>query len=389
MVAARTNPQDLRAGPPGGRSDRWGVAMSPTVIRVREPRELLAYVPHRLGFTPTESLVAMSVRARPARLGVLVRADLAEIGEEAGKGDVASVIAGHLVADGAARVFAVLYTAGDRSTARRGLCPAGRAIARLRAALPASVEVEPWIVGPSGYAGLDCEDEGCCPAAGRSLEDLTSTQVSAQMVLEGSVVAPSRDSLAVANRAPAAARRAAARGAAAERMRRPSGPGTADDPVSGEWNARGLANWAELRRLAEAGADLVPSRLGRLVAALEDVGLRDELILQAARAAVPSVHSGAGFADLFGTGGPVPARGPLRPAETVLEAAIEHAPLDRGAPALAVLAGLAWWVGDGARSRVLTEQCLGVDPDYRLAQLVSQLLDAGLPPSWAGDGRAA
>jgi hypothetical protein len=50
------------------------------------------------------------------------------------------------------------------------------------------------------------------------------------------------------------------------------------------------------------------------------------------------------------------------------------------APALSVLAVLAWRRGEGARSRVLSEQALDDSPEYALADLVTELLDSGCPP---------
>ena len=55
-------------------------------------------------------------------------------------------------------------------------------------------------------------------------------------------------------------------------------------------------------------------------------------------------------------------------------------PDEWAAPALAVLASLAWWRGDGALTRVALDRALRVDPRYRLAQLLEQMVDLAIRP---------
>ncbi|NKY07073.1 DUF4192 family protein, partial [Cellulomonas hominis] len=70
----------------------------------------------------------------------------------------------------------------------------------------------------------------------------------------------------------------------------------------------------------------------------------------------------------------------------VLEAVAAHGRAGRQAPALTVLALLAWWCGDGVRARVLVEQALAHDPGHRLAELLDRALALGLPPGWLRRG---
>ena len=60
--------------------------------------------------------------------------------------------------------------------------------------------------------------------------------------------------------------------------------------------------------------------------------------------------------------------------EAVLEALVAHGRAGAQAPALTLLALLAWWRGDGARARVLLDRALEDDPDYRLARLLDDAL---------------
>ena len=52
------------------------------------------------------------------------------------------------------------------------------------------------------------------------------------------------------------------------------------------------------------------------------------------------------------------------------------------APA-SLLAFTAWQSGDGALANVAIERALAADPEYSMAHLIGQALDAGLPPSAA------
>jgi hypothetical protein len=54
----------------------------------------------------------------------------------------------------------------------------------------------------------------------------------------------------------------------------------------------------------------------------------------------------------------------------------------RAAPAT-LLAFTAWQGGDGALANVALDQALDDDPDYSIAQLIRDALDAGAPPSMA------
>lgn len=69
-------------------------------------------------------------------------------------------------------------------------------------------------------------------------------------------------------------------------------------------------------------------------------------------------------------------------ARTLLERVVAHGRRDRQAPALTVLALLAWWGGDAVRASVLVDRALDQDPGHRLAALVDRALGYGLPPGW-------
>lgn len=64
-----------------------------------------------------------------------------------------------------------------------------------------------------------------------------------------------------------------------------------------------------------------------------------------------------------------------------LEQVCRLTPPAHAAPLLSVVASLAWWVGDGARSGVAVDRALELEPEHRLSRLVRQSLDYGIRPS--------
>lgn len=385
-----------------------------TTIRTREPRELLALLPYQLGFHPNESAVLVSLRGSRSLVGLTVRADLADLADEAHGVLLARTLVGHLVSDGARRAVVVVYTAADLQGRARCEGSVGAGVGRLLRAVERELgPAECWVVGPRGYYALGCADEACCPRGGRPLADLQATQVGAQMVLEGVQVAASREELGAVPPADAAARKSARRARARWAARgAQAGPGA----EAHRWRREGLRLWQDAftaQVAAEAGAawtgdgavgaaprsfgprrvDLAPSLTGRLLAALDDVLVRDAVLVTFVEGndrLAERVLAGERGVDVGVALGPIldPCRGRrpdarrARAARAVLEHLLAHVPRD-GHPAVStLLAVLAWWEGDGARAGVCVDRALATDPDYRLAVLVDQALRAGMPPGW-------
>jgi hypothetical protein len=278
------------------------------------------------------------------------------------------------------------------------------------------------------------------------LSELESTRVGAQMVLEGVQVARSRSDLVRITPVDAAVRKSARRSAARWRSRVLAATGStelhrwrreglalwrtafdgayraSDDSgavgrSAGETGPDGLPGAPEAGRAgsgpveaagpaASAGGGVVPARfgpslwappvpavVGRLLAALEDALVRDAVMLgftgdadRAADLLVAGDAAGVGDA-LRVIIDPVHGRRPderrTAAARAVLEHLVAHVGREGHAPALTLLAVLAWWEGHGARAGVLTDLALDADPDHRLAVLLDQALRTGMPPGWA------
>lgn len=388
----------------------------PTTIRTNDPRELLALIPFQLGFQPDESLVAVSVRADRA-VGLIARVDVADLAPPEPGGQLARSLVAHLSSDGAQRVVVVVYTAQDLQDGL-GSTPAA-AVEQLRASAEHVLgDVDCWVVGPAGYYSLGCRDRECCPAGGRSLDGLQSTRVGAQMVLEGVQVARSRDGLVRIPQASASARKAARRSRVRWEARFPASAGPAQAhqwrlrglevwrcqvadvgvAASGPWDAADAAGVAPLRFGSTSPVLPPPTAVGKLLAALDDVLVRDAVLLAfvpGAERVADRIVAGDTAADVGNALEAIidPVRGtrpdPERtgPARLVLEHLVAHAPRRGHAPTLTLLAVLAWWEGDGARAGVLVDRALAADPDYRLARLVDDALRLGMPPGWVRAGR--
>lgn len=400
-----------------------------TVIQTREPRELLALIPYQLGFKPTDSAVVVSVRADRSRVGLIARVDLADIAHAERGPELAQALIGHLAADGAHQGIVVLYTDEDMQTGDAlGRCVRSRGTDVLNHLQDAADhllgDLECWVVASSGYYAIGCRDRSCCPVGGRPLSDLQGTQIGAQMVLEGVQVACTRDDLVRIPGVNAAAHKSARRARDRWCARGMAAQDTSDVY---RWRRDGLELWREAfdrarTGLAENPSDLdgsdsgpvrkngrvgvVPVRFGpcpweppgsavagRLLAALQDVLVRDAIVLTLVPGAdrvADRVIAGDCGADvemaLRVITDPVKGRAPDRErtaaARTVLEYVVAHAGREGHAPGLTLLGVLAWWEGDGARAGMLVERALAADPGHRMAVLLEDALRAGMPPGW-------
>ncbi len=362
-------------------------------IRAGEPREVLALIPFRLGFQPSDSAAAVSLRAPRGRVGLVVRVDLADLADPVEGPQVARGMIALLGRDRAVRTLLAVYTDDDP----RGRDPrVARAIAHYReAAVAAFGDCEEWAVTRTGFLNLAC-DGPCCPPGGRPLAGLASTQVSARMVLEGHTVAASRDDLV---RFPAVGperRRTVAR--ARRRWERAGREAAAEGTAAlGAWRERGLAAFrAGLAAAAHGFPDGTRVPWGRLEAALDDRRVRDAVLVACltgdglAEASVygattdPDVDAriGAALRRVISAEEATLPTPDAQVAERVLELVVAQGRREGGAPALTLLAWLAWWRGEGSRARMLLERALAHDEEYRLAVLLARMLEAGTGPGW-------
>jgi hypothetical protein len=402
----------------------------PPVIRLSEPGELVAVVPYRLRFHPERSVVLIGLVGARRGVGPLARLDLADVLGPDGPVVLARAAA-HLAAGGTDEVVVVLYAPGGdprdpgRDLRPRPGTPVVRAARRALASCASLGPVAAWVVTGGRYLELDCRDPGCCPPGGRPLGDVHLDDAVSRAVGGGREPLASRDLVGAVPAACAGPRRSAA----AARSRWADLRGRAAEPAEVlAWRRESLATWRTALAAVgrDPGADVPPPALGRLEAGLADRAVRDAVLLtllgadgdlaaavledeDAGRdarqdpAAGPVPEPPAGPAADPDAGGGDPVRDGVRAAldgllvpdaarapddrvvaagTGVLERVVAHGRRERQAPALTLLAVLAWWSGDGVRAAVLTERALRHDPSYRLAELLVRALAAGLPPAW-------
>lgn len=253
-----------------------------TTVRLEHSRELLAVLPHQLGYHPADSVALVAV-GPGGRVGLTVRLDLPDVLSPAGD-DLLHRAVRHLADDGAREVVVVVYAdEPDPRDAGRALrldrtSAAARVAAAVRTAVADLGPVTVWCVADGRYAGLDCRDPACCPPGGRPVADLVAGHAAARVLGRRRSVADRREDVGAVTPAGAGPRRAAA----AARSRWADARLRCDrraDVLA--WRRRALDTWrAALAALHTDPAATVPAAaLGRIEAALDDRAVRDAVLL--------------------------------------------------------------------------------------------------------------
>ncbi len=364
------------------------------VLRVSEPRDLVALVPYRLGFVPRRSLALLSLRGPRSRVGLVLRVDLPGPGTET---DTCGQVARYLRQDGAAKAVAVVYDDGPETH--------DDLLRTLRAALDDDgVQLlDGWHVGADRFRSLTCTDAACCPADGWPVAELQGSRVSAEMVGLGMGVAPGREHL-LPDLTPMPPDALAAVAAVVEAAT------PAPDGNTSTWRLQGLAAWRSLLGTCRDGVVAGPAGplaaarhrqvVGDVLARLSDPWVRDAVLLTAVSEAGDAPESLAAdgpdgrtddlLAAVFGSGEPsAPDTELLLSVRTALAELVRHATGGHRAAALAAMAWSAWWEGDGARAGELSDLALAGSPTNRLGRLVDSAVRAGMAPAWVVRDRAA
>ena len=142
------------------------------------PADILAFIPHTLGYQPDESFVLLTMQG--AKLGATLRLDAPE---EVSPADYAQATVSYLAADDDAT--AALLVVYSDETGDAGQRPYGAHIEALIRELDiASMPLrDGWLVTSSHWRNLLCED-GCCP--NESLDAVTDSVANAALIYAGS-----------------------------------------------------------------------------------------------------------------------------------------------------------------------------------------------------------
>ncbi|RBY88016.1 DUF4192 domain-containing protein [Blastococcus sp. TBT05-19] len=331
-------------------------------VRLSDPGEIAAALPHLLGFRPRESVVLIGLGGPSGgRVGLTVRADLPGPHDAAG---AAVVLTRSLRTD---RLDAALVVVVSEEP--DGVDPWEDDELLVGAALPhravvhalmlelaaADVAVRDVLLVRGGrWWSYDCPYACCGPGAGTPVPGGVSP-LAAAAVTAGQVLAPDRAALGARLDPPPGTHqlmRAACLRVASERAARAREAG---------WAALTEECWTVVvgavarSRPGVPAAPLTDDEFAAVLWALRDVRVRD-------RALSLALDDDAAAAEALWT--ECTRRGP--------------APLD-AAPAT-LLAVSVWLRGDGAMANVALERALDSDPDHALAGLLREGLDACLTP---------
>ena len=346
-------------------------------IRVSSVAGFLAVIPHLLGFHPSRSMVVVGLDARRGRIVLAFRYDLPDPPDDARSRDIAEHAAAVLRKRRIRTAIAAGYGEGALVTPvaeqlRAGLRGAGIALRDLLR------------VQDGRYWSYVCTDPGCCPPDGVPF-DVSAHPAGAALTAAGMPARPDRASLA-GSLAPLTGQAAESMRQATDRALRRTeeliasscAPGSASSRAPGSASSRapgGPPSRAPggLWLVVEAGREAVRAaisiyrhggqitdhdQLAWLTVTAADLRVRDD-----AWARMDPRHR-ADHQRLW--------------ADVVRHACEPYVP----APA-SLLAFTAWQSGDGALANVAIERALAADPEYSMAHLIGQALDAGLPPSAA------
>lgn len=403
------------------------------VLRAASPEDVLAFVPHCLGFVPRRSLVLLTLAGH--RLGATLRVDLPAGPADAGPGSgtrrggevmggragerssaaaysdrICTLLSGDPEADG---VLLVVYT--DEPWPPGTPAPYAWLVGRLRTDLSRlGMELrDGWLSGNGHWRDYFCASADCCPWPGYPLEAVSGSRLNAELVFRGSAYAPSLQSAVglpgVRGAAPASdgsLRSAAAdpdpvtsRSLAANR-RRYAGRWTLPEHFPGVLEA-----WDRcFQGTRSAEGD------GLLLASLESKPVRDAVLVLAAMGLTTAVSGSRHWLDtggdpgtgpeggprdltaeagqvfrgvLIGDGGQVPDWNSLDRAHDAFTSLLRIASGEPAAALLTLLGWLEWARGRSSRADVCLSEALAVCPEYRLARLLQALLLRGALPDWA------
>lgn len=340
----------------------------PSTVTLSDPSEVLAAVPHLLGFHPTNSLVVVTVHGaqRTARIDLALRTDLPEPGD---RRRLAEHLAGGPIRNNGADAVMLFVVGGvdaacpaddrgdespsppEQSTVDADPPPHGELVDVVREVLEqAGVGVlhALWTAEIRADRTWLCYGDRECSG---TVTDPKSSSVAAALAAAGSVTFDSRaelEALVAPESKEALARRAAQLDVLAEEAEQESG-----ETPNGRRDLQTVL--AAVGRVAE-GAALTEDDLVRVLLALSDSRVRDLALSTALGESAAA-------------------------AEQLWLCLVRKAPAPELADVAALLAVSAYLRGDGALAGVVLERIEQVRPDHRLGTLLRRVVDLGIGAS--------
>lgn len=335
--------------------------MTSETLRLKSPSELLAIVPYLLGFTPSDSIMVISLKNNT--VGLTQRLDLPKHG--AGEAAARSLMPA-LLREPPDPVLLIAYESQpDRSAETIG------ALTSVLAA--ASIPIHDRIVVHHGHwRSLDCSEPWCCPLEGQPVPTAAEAPalVSAFVGREPSPYA-SRDSFMAQLEA-------------------------REDCLTDKEIETALALdrgdvigvWPQILDTGDSAAEITPAMAASAAVSLQDVHLRDGLVAWLTPDTLDLADLPEEVQSLFsqlnrewGQDRPdTAAIVAMNRIQARLVRLCTMLPDEHAAPALTVLACFSWWRGNGALTRAALGRALRSEPDYRLARLLQRMVDLAIRP---------
>ncbi len=324
--------------------------MPKPIARLTSTAQLVASFPLRLGYQPTESLIAICCHEPRGRMGLTMRFDLPDPADELALG---REVERRVRQQGATRVVIAVFTSeGDADT-----WPRQRLVQELRDAFADLRVTEAVLVRDGRFWSYLCSEQSCCPTSGTPVDSARESSairlLEAEQVLNGQVVLADREALEATLAGPVgeAERTAAVRCEVAAVLLADA----IDEGGLRRAQVESLRAWDTVI----ARFRTPPSRLGELEAAALAVSLADTFVRDHL-AACPTTD--------------------VAPLLRVLEELTRRTPTPYDAAVCTLLAWVSYGQGGGSVVTIALERARDSDPDYSMAHLLRQALLAQVPP---------
>ncbi|MBP2414264.1 hypothetical protein JOF48_003063 [Arthrobacter stackebrandtii] len=327
------------------------------LIRISSPADTISYMGHSLGYWPQESLVCLALDGRT--LGPTLRVNLPST-DDVGQSYAERVAHAIGFDHDATAVLIALFTHQPWDQGHQK--PFAAMVQGLKRHLTAAglLVHDVWIVGPESFATYDGTNPASCGKE-TPLAAIESCLLNAELVYQGSAVAPN-DAPTIPELFTAVDHEAIE--AALQNMA--TNPSKCLDAAYRLW-----------MELIDHGADPTHDQLAEVLAGLQHVGLRDQIL-----ADMPGINEPMA-ATLFGTTDEAPQWDRIDSSEKLLRQLLSIASPAHAAAPLTMLGHICWWKGRGTAAANYMHVALTFAPDYHLARLLDQMLGAGVVSGWA------
>lgn len=315
------------------------------------PDTVLSAIPYLVGFAPSDSIVILWLQ--DGRILLTQRADLPTGPKQ--EDAWVDLLFGHAAVKMCESIIVVAYCAD----------PAAADVVaqvRARAAIENLHVMDALRTHDGRWWSLQCEDDGCCDAAGHPIDPSDRAAVGAEFAVRG--VAPRGTREDVAAELAADGEGQAATAEILDEIATQKGAMLADDlsgRVREQWRTEVIDAIMHALRSGPGDELDVYGDAANLIEGLADIRVRDTVMWECTRMQDAQ----------------------LRGAHEAFARAVTLAPPGRVAPVATLAAITAWLLGDGVRASVALERGWTDDPNYSLGQLIAAAVQGGLPPaSW-------